>query len=547
MTDNNIPPTLLFNLDETSINFTQKTKEHIIITRSHQARLLSHPDRMVSSTLVLCIPADGYALDSTLIWPQSNTPEEFRTFPLKHIRVYCQKSSYQTRASFTDMMLTYYLPEMLRRRDCLHLNKTPILLILDGHTSRLSTQVIQYCRTNNIILLILPSHTSHLTQPLDCCVNGTLKNVFASFASKAMNHPSKEDIAKKEEFIDAEVKSEEATNHETTEDSMKQTKKPDTTEREEEDNISDVSDEEASEEKVPPIPDDCLAFLGRKDYSESASSQRRLMAYALPLALEKATSYSSMEFSWKKAGLYPYNPSTILTQLREGDLPAIVKGHTPSISGKILTDSAMMVEIWTWRIQTLHKELKKATSPQQKETIEEEIRAREAELESMLTEGKQKEAPHEEQQKPQDDTISQTKEGENEEQKSNPIPNRKIETKSKIPQRPRPALIGSQVDVGKPPSITKDNNKSEDEETPSQDNSNQHIIDDGDQLVDSKEGSDTRTVLVESHEKRLMSEECMDSALETSSVGLQLDSQPHRYGLRTTRGQKRLPWDMTIW
>ena len=43
----------------------------------------------------------------------------------------------------------------------------PILLVLDGHGSHVSIDVIEYTRSNEIYLICLPSHTSHTLQPLD--------------------------------------------------------------------------------------------------------------------------------------------------------------------------------------------------------------------------------------------------------------------------------------------------------------------------------------------------------------------------------------------
>lgn len=43
----------------------------------------------------------------------------------------------------------------------------PLLVILDGHVSHRSLEVILKCRENHITLVTLPPHTSHRTQPLD--------------------------------------------------------------------------------------------------------------------------------------------------------------------------------------------------------------------------------------------------------------------------------------------------------------------------------------------------------------------------------------------
>jgi hypothetical protein len=41
------------------------------------------------------------------------------------------------------------------------------LMLFDGHSSHISSEVIRLCVANKIILLCLPPHTTHLLQPLD--------------------------------------------------------------------------------------------------------------------------------------------------------------------------------------------------------------------------------------------------------------------------------------------------------------------------------------------------------------------------------------------
>lgn len=45
--------------------------------------------------------------------------------------------------------------------------KLPRLLIFDGHGSHVTYQFVEYCIQRNILLLCLPSHSTHLLQPLD--------------------------------------------------------------------------------------------------------------------------------------------------------------------------------------------------------------------------------------------------------------------------------------------------------------------------------------------------------------------------------------------
>ena len=53
-----------------------------------------------------------------------------------------------------------------------------MLLIFDGHHSHISLELIELARENNIHLLCLPPHTTHLLQPLDVGVFGPLKQAW---------------------------------------------------------------------------------------------------------------------------------------------------------------------------------------------------------------------------------------------------------------------------------------------------------------------------------------------------------------------------------
>ena len=53
------------------------------------------------------------------------------------------------------------------------------LLLCDSHESHVTPEFIIHCMFHNIVLLILPPHTSHLTQPLDIGIFSPLKRHMA--------------------------------------------------------------------------------------------------------------------------------------------------------------------------------------------------------------------------------------------------------------------------------------------------------------------------------------------------------------------------------
>jgi hypothetical protein len=69
------------------------------------------------------------------------------------------------------------------------------MLVLDGHESHESAAFQEYCKANNIITLCLPSHSSHLTQPLDVGCFGVLKRMYGrqidTFIKAHINHITK--------------------------------------------------------------------------------------------------------------------------------------------------------------------------------------------------------------------------------------------------------------------------------------------------------------------------------------------------------------------
>ena len=55
------------------------------------------------------------------------------------------------------------------------------MLLIDDHASHITTQIIDYCISQKIILLCLPAHITHLLQSLDV-------EVFASLATAYKFH-----------------------------------------------------------------------------------------------------------------------------------------------------------------------------------------------------------------------------------------------------------------------------------------------------------------------------------------------------------------------
>jgi hypothetical protein len=72
----------------------------------------------------------------------------------------------------------------------------PRLLILDGHGSHMTEEFLFECYNNNIFLIFLPAHASHVLQPLDVAVFSPLKYAYRRFISDLASIADSSNIGK---------------------------------------------------------------------------------------------------------------------------------------------------------------------------------------------------------------------------------------------------------------------------------------------------------------------------------------------------------------
>jgi hypothetical protein len=59
------------------------------------------------------------------------------------------------------------------------------LLVMDGHSSHLTGELLGFCHDNNILLTCLPAHTTHMLQPLDVGCFGLLAHYYRTEVEEA--------------------------------------------------------------------------------------------------------------------------------------------------------------------------------------------------------------------------------------------------------------------------------------------------------------------------------------------------------------------------
>jgi hypothetical protein len=190
-------PSLIFNYDETSL----LKKKYFLEKRIVEAGSMILPTEeavppITHCTAGFCIAANGSYLSSLLILPSFVPPELYNSYDSMSLKIDSSSSGFINSDIFDNFMTTRIFPEIAARQKCFsrrgELQRA--LLFMDGHGSRLRKTVWEEAASLGIDVCILPPHTSHLLQPLDCGVNAHFKSLLSSVTSLPQKRKLKSDL-----------------------------------------------------------------------------------------------------------------------------------------------------------------------------------------------------------------------------------------------------------------------------------------------------------------------------------------------------------------
>ena len=168
-------PRLIFNMDETMVSSRKRFK--VLCTKGHVP--LSTADQIFPHiTACITISAGGKVLKPLFILPNKKTLGELKE--LEGLAYFASSNSgWINRDLFTYWGLIF-LAEISLYRLTLpsHLRNKRILLLLDGHTSRVNYFIAKLFDINGIDILVFPGHTSHVLQPFDVGIASSLKSEY---------------------------------------------------------------------------------------------------------------------------------------------------------------------------------------------------------------------------------------------------------------------------------------------------------------------------------------------------------------------------------
>ena len=163
-------PHLIYNVDEKGITLNH-TPPHVV------AEINSCPPAVTSGksstiTILGCGSASGVAVPPYFVFPGVRMRSELLEGATPGANGDVSESGWSNSGIFKQYLESHFLRYAPGRCE------EPILLLLDGHKTHVSLGVIEWAKSNNITLHILPAHTSHILQPLDVACYGPFQRMY---------------------------------------------------------------------------------------------------------------------------------------------------------------------------------------------------------------------------------------------------------------------------------------------------------------------------------------------------------------------------------
>ena len=165
-------PQNIYNIDETGLQ-PEHRPPNVIANPNTKPQAITSP-RSTTTTLIGCANALGNALPPFFVFKGKRYNPELMKGATTGAEGVMSESGWSNSDIFKQYLQDHFLPYVRTQAS----SSEPILLIFDGHASHVSPSLIEWANNHNIILFVLPAHTSHLLQPLDVAMFGPFKSFY---------------------------------------------------------------------------------------------------------------------------------------------------------------------------------------------------------------------------------------------------------------------------------------------------------------------------------------------------------------------------------
>ncbi|XP_060556927.1 uncharacterized protein LOC132717474 [Ruditapes philippinarum] len=170
-------PHRIFNVDEKGISLNHKPP-HIVSCSTGPPAVTTGKSKTI--TILGCGSAGGIAIPPYFVFPGKRMLPELLEGSSPGASGTVSDSGWSNSAIFRTYLEEHFIKYLPGG------TAEPVLLLLDGHKSHVSVDLVEWAKSQNIIIFVLPAHTSHILQPLDVAVFGPFQKIYNNECHKFM-------------------------------------------------------------------------------------------------------------------------------------------------------------------------------------------------------------------------------------------------------------------------------------------------------------------------------------------------------------------------
>jgi hypothetical protein len=175
-----LPAANIANLDETNLT-PERRKSRVLAAKGAKRTHSLCNDARFSMTALPVIFADGTQMPPHFIIKGQRRPQwwgsreyciELADTEFANATLSVQENGWMDSMIFLTWFQEYFLPFTANRRS----KTSPVILILDNFSGHVHPATLRVASDNDVIMVGLPPHSTHITQPLDVCLMKPLKD-----------------------------------------------------------------------------------------------------------------------------------------------------------------------------------------------------------------------------------------------------------------------------------------------------------------------------------------------------------------------------------
>lgn len=169
--------TCIYNMDESGFStLPSKLGNVIALKGARRVGKVEGAERGTMVTMALTVSADGNSIPPFFLFPRKNMQFFFLDNVSSGTVGFAKGSGWMCQPEFAR-----YIRHFIKFvKSSIH---SPVLLLMDNHTSHLSVDALDTAAANGVHILSFPPHCSHKLQPLDVSVFGPTKTYYKSQCS----------------------------------------------------------------------------------------------------------------------------------------------------------------------------------------------------------------------------------------------------------------------------------------------------------------------------------------------------------------------------